>query len=64
MLTAIQTIINAASSVILGKQQQIKLSLTCILASGHLLIEDLPSIGKATLAHTLAQALGLDFRRT
>ena len=60
MLTAIQTIINAASSVILGKQQQIKLSLTCILAGGHLLIEDLPSMGKATLAHLGASA-GLGF---
>jgi MoxR-like ATPase len=57
-------IIDATSSVILGKQQQVKLSLTCILAGGHLLIEDLPGMGKTTLAHTLAKVLGLEFRRT
>ena len=56
-------IINAVSQVILGKQPQIKLALTCILAGGHLLIEDLPGMGKTTLAHTLAQVLGLGFRR-
>jgi MoxR-like ATPase len=57
-------IIDAVSSIILGKQQQVKLALTCILAGGHLLIEDLPGMGKTTLAHTLAQVLGLGFRRT
>ncbi len=56
-------IVDAVSSVILGKQQQVKLALTCILAGGHLLIEDLPGMGKTTLAHTLAQVLGLGFRR-
>ena len=60
----IQAVIDAASSIILGKQHQIKLSLTCILAGGHVLIEDLPGMGKTTLAHTLAAALGLGFRRT
>lgn len=63
MRTTIDAIINATSSVILGKEQQIKLSLTCLLAGGHLLIEDLPGMGKTTLAHTLAQVLGLSFRR-
>jgi MoxR-like ATPase len=63
MQTTIDAIIKAASSVILGKEQQIKLSLTCLLAGGHLLIEDLPGMGKTTLAHTLAQVLGLSFRR-
>jgi MoxR-like ATPase len=58
-----KAIVDAVSSVILGKQQQIKLALTCILAGGHLLIEDLPGMGKTTLAHTLAQVLGLGFRR-
>ena len=57
-------IIDATSNIILGKQQQIKLALTCLLAGGHLLIEDLPGMGKTTLAHTLAQVLGLSFRRT
>ncbi len=60
----IEQIIIATSSVILGKQQQIRLSLACILAGGHLLIEDLPGMGKTTLAHTLAQVLGLAFKRT
>jgi len=56
-------IVSATSQVILGKEHQIRLSLACILARGHLLIEDLPGMGKTTLAHTLAQVLGLDFRR-
>ncbi len=60
----INTIIDEASAVILGKQQQLRLSLACILAGGHLLIEDLPGMGKTTLAHTLAQVLGLSFKRT
>jgi len=51
------------SSIILGKQQQIQLSLTCLLAGGHLLIEDLPGVGKTTLALTIAKVFGLDFHR-
>ena len=53
----------AVASVILGKEQQIRLALTCLLARGHLLIEDLPGVGKTTLAHVLAQVLGLEFKR-
>ncbi len=49
--------------VILGKNQQIKLALTCLLANGHCLIEDQPGVGKTTLAHTMAQVMGLDFHR-
>ncbi len=49
--------------VILGKQQQIKLTIACLLARGHLLIEDLPGVGKTTLAHALARSLGLEFQR-
>jgi MoxR-like ATPase len=49
--------------VILGKDQQIKLALTCLLAKGHCLIEDQPGVGKTTLAHTMAQVMGLDFHR-
>ena len=64
MQNTINAIIDATSHIILGKQQQIKLSLTCLLANGHLLIEDLPGMGKTTLAHTLAQVLGLGFRRS
>src|SRR4051812_16407084 len=59
----IANIINKTGEVILGKEQQIKLALACILARGHLLIEDLPGMGKTTLAHTLAQVLGLQFQR-
>jgi MoxR-like ATPase len=63
MQTKLNAIIDSTSKVILGKQTQVKLSLTCLLAGGHLLIEDLPGMGKTTLAHTLAQVLGLNFRR-
>ncbi|MHB9118523.1 MAG: AAA family ATPase [Burkholderiales bacterium] len=51
------------SQVVLGKERQIRLSLACLLARGHLLIEDLPGVGKTTLAHVLARAFGLDFQR-
>lgn len=50
-------------SVVLGKPRQIRLALTCLLARGHLLIEDLPGVGKTTLAHALAHTLGLEFTR-
>ena len=49
--------------IILGKENQIRLTLACLLARGHLLIEDLPGVGKTTLAHALAKSLGLDFQR-
>ena len=56
-------VIEAAGQIILGKEAQIRLALACILARGHLLIEDLPGVGKTTLAHVLARSLGLDFHR-
>lgn len=49
--------------IILGKQEQLTLALSCLLARGHLLIEDLPGLGKTMLAQTLARTLGLSFRR-
>jgi MoxR-like ATPase len=49
--------------VVLGKEGQIRLALACLLARGHLLIEDIPGIGKTTLAKALALVLGLDFKR-
>ena len=52
-----------AAQVILGKQRPIQLALACLLARGHLLIEDMPGMGKTTLAHVLARILGLDFHR-
>lgn len=56
-------ILAAVKAVVLGKDEQIKLALSCILAGGHLLIEDQPGMGKTTLAHTLAHVLGLKFQR-
>ena len=50
-------------AIILGKDEQIALSLSCLLARGHLLIEDLPGLGKTMLAQALARVLGLSFRR-
>ncbi len=54
---------SAIASIILGKQRQIQLALSCLLAGGHLLIEDLPGVGKTTLSLTLAKVFGLDFQR-
>jgi len=61
--SAIERVIQAASTVILGKETQVRLALACLLARGHLLIEDLPGVGKTTLAHVLAKSLGLHFQR-
>lgn len=58
-----EDIIAQANLFILGKEQQIRLALACLLARGHLLIEDLPGVGKTTLAHVLASTLGLNFNR-
>lgn len=55
--------IQAVSSVVLGKEHKVKLAVACLLARGHLLIEDLPGMGKTTLAHTLAHVFGLEYRR-
>ena len=49
--------------VVLGKEEQLKLALTCLMDNGHLLIEDLPGMGKTTLAHALARVFQLDYRR-
>ena len=58
-----EKIINQIGTVILGKEEQIRLALTCLFAKGHLLIEDLPGIGKTTLAKVLSKCMGLQFRR-
>ena len=63
MKNSLHQVIHAAEQVILGKPHQIRLALTCLLARGHLLIEDLPGVGKTTLAHVLARTLGLQFQR-
>jgi len=56
-------VIAQVGGLILGKERQVRLAFACLLARGHLLIEDLPGMGKTTLAHGLASALGLSFRR-
>ena len=62
-MTALREVMARLDEVVLGKRSQIRLALTCLLARGHLLIEDIPGIGKTTLAKSLATVLGLDFRR-
>lgn len=56
-------VIETCGQVVLGKAHAIRLALACFLAHGHLLIEDVPGVGKTTLAHTLAWVLQLDYRR-
>lgn len=63
MQPQIQDIVDQVSTVLLGKEGPIKLALCCLFARGHLLIEDLPGMGKTTLSHALAKVLGLDFKR-
>ncbi len=63
MNNSLHKVIAQAEQVILGKSHQIRLALACMLARGHLLIEDLPGVGKTTLAHGLARSLGLQFQR-
>ncbi len=55
--------IEQLNRVILGKEHQMRLCITCLLARGHLLIEDIPGVGKTTLAHALAESLGLSYQR-
>ncbi len=61
--SSLDRVIQQAGKVILGKNGQIRLALACILARGHLLIEDQPGVGKTTLANVLAKLLGLKFNR-
>ena len=58
-----EAVVAAAGQVILGKERQIRLAIACILARGHLLIEDVPGVGKTTLSHCLARLLGLEYQR-
>ena len=59
----IEAVLLQINRVILGKEAQIRLCLACLLARGHLLIEDIPGVGKTTLAHAIAKTLGLSFQR-
>ncbi len=61
--SGLSSIIDTANQIILGKETVIRLSLACMIARGHLLIEDTPGVGKTTLAHVLAKILGLSYQR-
>jgi MoxR-like ATPase len=63
MTNNITTFIRQICEVIVGKVEPVKLAVSCLLARGHLLIEDIPGVGKTTLAQTLARSLGLVFQR-
>lgn len=63
MRTKLDAVLQEVNRVVLGKEPQVRLALACLLARGHLLIEDLPGMGKTTLSHALARILGLSFQR-
>ena len=59
----LEKLVDQISTIVVGKRPQIEDCIACLLAGGHLLIEDVPGVGKTTLAHALAVSLGLDFKR-
>jgi len=59
----VAALVDAASDIVLGKTEVLRLAVTCLLAGGHLLLEDLPGVGKTTLAQALARLLGLSYQR-
>src|SRR5512141_3386200 len=59
----IKALLDQLNTVIVGKPAQVRDCVACLLAGGHLLIEDVPGVGKTTLAHALAMSLGLRFSR-
>ena len=59
----LEKLINQLNTVIVGKPAQVQDCVACLLAGGHLLIEDVPGVGKTTLAHALSQSFGLQFSR-
>jgi len=63
MFKKMHAVARQVSQVVVGKDLQVRQALTCLLAGGHLLIEDVPGVGKTTLAHALAISLGLKFNR-
>ncbi len=63
MSVAITDVLARLDEILLGKERAVRLAFCCLLARGHLLIEDIPGVGKTTLAHALAKVFGLDFRR-
>lgn len=62
-MQTIQEAYQLLNTLILGKSRVLRLSLACLLARGHLLIEDVPGVGKTTMAHALSRVLGLEYRR-
>jgi MoxR-like ATPase len=63
MHTLINQLLSRADQVILGKSLQVRLAVCCLFCKGHLLIEDIPGVGKTTLAHTLAILMGMNYQR-
>lgn len=63
MSSKIDAVLKQVSAIVLGKEDKVQLALSCILAQGHLLIEDLPGMGKTTLAQALSKSLGLEYQR-
>lgn len=63
MRSQLDQVVADVNQVLLGKELQVRLALACLLAGGHLLLEDLPGMGKTTLSQTLARVLGLSFQR-
>lgn len=59
----VEAVLNAIGRIVLDKPEQIRLSIACLLAGGHLLLQDLPGMGKTTLAESLSRVLGLDYHR-
>ncbi len=59
----IPSLLQQLNTVVVGKNQQVRDCVTCLLAGGHLLLEDVPGVGKTTLAHALAHSFGLQFSR-
>jgi MoxR-like ATPase len=63
MTQPLERVLAQINGIVLGKEHPIRMALSCLLAGGHLLIEDIPGVGKTTLAHALAATLGLAFQR-
>lgn len=63
MKSLLDQIVLTAGDIILGKERVLRLAIACVLARGHLLIEDLPGVGKTTLAHLLARLFGMQYQR-
>jgi MoxR-like ATPase len=63
LMPRLEAALAQVNQVLLGKPRQVKLAFACLLAGGHLLLEDVPGVGKTTLAHALAATFSLDFQR-